>query len=67
MARSDFRNNDYEWGFSFQMGEPSLLFEPDLVSAPAARAESAPFDKAKPVPKKVTRKIKRFPARPNGL
>jgi hypothetical protein len=67
MARFDFRNNDYEWGFTFQMGGHSLFFESTPSPASPARTESAWLDKAKPVPKKLTRKIRKFPVRPNVL
>jgi hypothetical protein len=59
MARFDFSNNDYEWGFSFQMGGHSLFFESTILHESSERVESAPLTGAKPVQKKVTRKIRR--------
>jgi hypothetical protein len=66
MARFDFHNNDYEWGFTFTMGGHLLFFEsPSRESSDGI--ESDPLARAKPVQKKVTRQIRRTSAGSNSL
>jgi hypothetical protein len=67
MARFDSRSNDHEWGFTFQLEGHSLLFESTVLPESSKQADSAQLTRANPVPKKVTRKIKRLFATPNDL
>jgi hypothetical protein len=67
MARLDIRANDYEWGFSFQTGGHSLVFESGLLDELPKRADPAPSTKVKPIPKKVARKTRRPSTGPNEL
>jgi hypothetical protein len=67
MARLDSNNNDYEWGFTFQIGGHSRLFDSTLLHESFKQVDSNQLTRAKPVPKKVTRKIRRASAGQNGL
>jgi len=59
MARFDFHNNDYEWGFTFQMGGQAFFLESTPLQESSERLLPDRLAKAKPAPKKVTRKIRK--------
>lgn len=64
MARFDFRASDHNWSVGFLMEGQPLLMESSLMNEPIAHADSARAVRIKPIPKKVTRKIRRSPAGP---
>jgi hypothetical protein len=58
MARMDLHNNDPEWSFRIQMEEHSMLFETSSPLDCLQRPGFAWIARARPIRKKVTRKIR---------
>jgi hypothetical protein len=59
MARFDFSGNGHAWASAFQSGGHSLLFESIPPRDSSRPEDAARVGRAKSVPKKVTRKIRR--------